>query len=179
MNMRAHRIRPLAVAGAIVLLDQATKGWVRQTFTHEGQTRELIPGLLDLCLVRNTGAAWGVLSGRQSFLIAFSLAALALLVWRRHTLLGDVPARWLILGLLMGGILGNLIDRVCLGHVVDFIDFHYGRSHFPAFNVSDSAICIGVGLFLFLQGREERRRIAKGPDSSRTASAGPQNGTRP
>jgi len=152
-------MRSLVIAGAIVALDQATKGLVRQTFLREGQSRELVPGLLNLCYVGNTGAAWGVLSGRQSFLIAFSLVALAVLIWRRHALLGGLPMRWLVLGLFIGGIMGNLIDRVFLGHVVDFIDFYLGRSHFPAFNVADSSICIGVGLFLFLQGREERRRM--------------------
>ena len=118
----------------------------------------MVPGLFNLCYIRNTGAAWGVLSGWQPFLIGFSLAAMVLLVWRRHVLLGDLPWRWLVLGLLLGGICGNLIDRVWLRYVVDFLDFYYGQSHFPAFNVADSSICAGVGLFILLQWREEWRR---------------------
>ncbi|MEI8243473.1 MAG: signal peptidase II [bacterium] len=156
--MQIHRMRPVAVAGAVVVLDQATKWLVRQTFPYEGAGREVIPGLLNLCYIRNTGAAWGLLSGWQTFLVVFSLSAMALLVWRRHALLGDLPWRWLVLGLLLGGICGNLIDRVWLRYVVDFIDFYYGRAHFPAFNVADASICVGVGLFMLLQWREERRR---------------------
>ena len=156
--MHLHRMRPMAVAGAVIVLDQATKWLVRHNFPFEGSGCEVLPGLFSLCYVRNAGAAWGVLSGRQTFLILFSLAAMALLVWRRHTLLGELPCRWLVLGLLMGGITGNLIDRIWLRYVVDFMDFYYGSSHFPAFNVADSSICVGVGLFLLLQWREERRR---------------------
>ena len=158
--MQRHRMRPVVVAGAVVALDQTTKWFVRQNFAVEGASRDVVSGLLNLCLVHNSGAAWGVLSGRQTFLIVFSLAAMALLVWRRRSLLGDLPWRWLVLGLLLGGILGNLIDRVWLRYVVDFIDFHHGQYHFPAFNVADSSICVGVGLFILLQWREERRRKA-------------------
>jgi signal peptidase II len=155
--MTWRRMRPVLVAGAVVALDQAAKWLVRITFAREGDTHVMIPGFLNLCHVRNAGAAWGILSGWQSFLIVFSLGAMVLLVWRRHLLLGNLPWRWLVLGLLLGGISGNLIDRIWLGTVVDFIDFYWGRWHFPAFNVADSAICIGVGLFLLLQWREERR----------------------
>lgn len=153
----ALAVKALAVASAVVALDQWTKWLVRQAYLREGDGRTLIPDLLNLCYVRNSGAAWGVLSGWQPFLIVFSLAALALLFWRRHSLLGEIPLRWLVLGLLLGGICGNMIDRVWLRYVVDFIDFHYRQSHFPAFNVADSAICVGVGLFILLQWREERR----------------------
>ena len=156
--MQLHRMRPVVVVGTVVVLDQTTKWLVRQTFPCEGSGFVVVPGLFDLCYIRNIGAAWGVLSGWQAFLIAFSLAAMALLVWRRHTLLGDLPLRWLVLGLLIGGISGNLIDRVWLQYVVDFLYFHWGPHYFPAFNVADSSICVGVGLFILLQWREERRR---------------------
>ena len=156
--MQFHRMRPVFVAGAVVALDQVTKWLVRQEFPCEGATFVVVPGFFDLCYIRNNGAAWGMLSGWQPFLVVFSLAAMALLVWRRHALLGDLPWRWLVLGLLLGGILGNLIDRVWLQYVVDFLYFHWGPHYFPAFNVADSSICVGVGLFIILQWREERRR---------------------
>jgi signal peptidase II len=158
--MQLLRMRPVFVAGAVVALDQFTKWEVRQAFACEGAFREVVPGLLNLCYVRNTGAAWGMLAGWQVFLIAFSLAALALLVWQRRALLGTVPLQWLLLGLLTGGITGNLIDRVWLRYVVDFLDFHWGSSHFPAFNVADASLCVGVGLFLLMQLRQSRRRDA-------------------
>jgi signal peptidase II len=152
--------REVVVAGTVIALDQLTKWLVRQEFLHTGDSRTLIPGLFDLCYIRNIGAAWGVLSGWQPFLIVFSLVAMTLLVWRRHALLGDLSLRWLVLGLLLGGICGNLIDRIRLRYVVDFLYFHWGPHYFPAFNVADSSICIGVGLFILLQWREERRRKA-------------------
>jgi signal peptidase II len=155
--MTWRRMRAVLVAGAVVALDQATKWLVRLAFAREGEAQALIPGFFNLCYVRNAGAAWGILSGWQSFLIVFSLGAMVLLVWRRHLLLGNLPWRWLVLGLLLGGISGNLIDRIWLGCVVDFLDFYWGTAHFPAFNVADSSICIGVGLFLLLQWREDRR----------------------
>jgi signal peptidase II len=150
-------MRPVLVAGAVIALDQVTKWLVRDTFLREGASHVVVPGFFNFCYVRNAGAAWGILSGWQSFLIVFSLAAMVLLVWRRHLLLGNLPWRWLVLGLLLGGISGNLIDRIWLGCVVDFLDFYWGTAHFPAFNVADSSICIGVGLFLLLQWREDRR----------------------
>jgi signal peptidase II len=155
--MTLRRMRPVLVAGVVVALDQATKWLVRRTFLLEDTSLTVVPGLLNLCYICNTGAAWGMLSGWQSFLIVFSLVAMVLLVWRRHVLLGNLPWRWLVLGLLLGGICGNLIDRIWLGCVVDFLDFYWGRSHFPAFNVADASICIGVGLFLLWQWREEWR----------------------
>ncbi|MEI6211246.1 MAG: signal peptidase II [bacterium] len=158
--MGFHRMRPGVVAIAVVLLDQATKWLVRQTFSCEGARIEVIPGFFNFCYIRNPGAAWGMLAGCQLFLIIFSLAAMVLLVWRRQALLGDLPWRWLVLGLLLGGICGNLIDRVCFGYVVDFLDFYYRTWSFPAFNVADSSICIGVGLFILLQWLAERRKAS-------------------
>lgn len=134
-----------------------TKRFVRQVFLREGDGLTVIPNLLDFRYIRNTGAAWGVLAGFQTLLIGFALVMLALLVWKRHSLLGEISLRWLVLGLLIGGIVGNLIDRVWLGYVVDFIDCHWHASHFPAFNVADASICCGVGLYLILQSCAERR----------------------
>lgn len=155
--MTALRMRPLFVAGAVVALDQATKELVRRHFRFEGDGLSLIPGLLDLRYVRNTGAAWGMLAGFQQVLIVFALLMLTLLIWKRHSLLGAIPLRWMVLGLLCGGIVGNLIDRACLGYVVDFIDCFRGRSHFPAFNVADASICTAVGLYLLLSTLADRR----------------------
>ena len=126
-------------------------------YVSPGDGRIVVAGLFDLRYVRNTGAAWGMLAGRQLFLILFSLAALiALFVWYRRTL-ERLPAGWLTLGLLTGGILGNLIDRVWLGYVVDYLDFYLGVSHFPAFNIADAAICTGVGLYILTQWLADRR----------------------
>jgi signal peptidase II len=73
---------------------------------------------------------------------------LVVIVCFRRSFLNDVPGHRLALGLMVGGIVGNLIDRLRLQYVVDFLDFHWGVHHFPAFNVADSSICIGVGLYI-------------------------------
>lgn len=156
--MLTHRMRSVAIAGAVVALDQATKWAACRYLPSEGTRFPVLPHLLELCRIHNTGAAWGVLQGRSVFLICFSIAAVAFLVWRRRALLGYLPLGWLVMGLLVGGICGNLIDRVFRKYVLDYLYFHWGAHYFPAFNVADAAICVGVGLFLLLQWRHERRQ---------------------
>lgn len=138
---------PLLVALYVILLDQASKEWVRASFTlHESV--ELIPGWFNLTYIRNTGAAWGMFSG-QNFtlsLLAFVMLA-ALLLFRRRLLPPGILHR-VALGLLCGGIVGNLFDRLRLDYVTDYLDFHIGDWHWPAFNIADAAICIGVGIYL-------------------------------
>ncbi len=137
---------PYLICG-VALLDQATKAWIQAIFAF-GEKRAVIPGFFNLHHIRNTGAAWGMLAGWRALLIAFSIAMLLLLLrWRRELFYGFRGGR-LAAGLLAGGIVGNLIDRLRLGFVVDFLDFYHGLWHFPAFNVADSAICIGIGLYL-------------------------------
>ena len=138
---------PLLVALAIVLLDQASKEWVRAAFSlHESVP--VLPGFFDLTHTRNTGAAWGMFSGQNLALSILAMAMLAALVLFRRNLLSPGRLHRVALGLLCGGILGNLFDRLRLDYVVDFLDFHFRGSHFPAFNVADSAICVGVGLYV-------------------------------
>lgn len=149
-------MRELAIVGAVTLLDQWTKHWVRQHFGGGG-LEVVIPGFFELHLVRNTGAAWGMLAGKGLFLIGFSLAMLVLLIVQRRRLFGALPLGRLAWGLLVAGILGNLIDRLLLGHVIDFLNFHVRDAYFPAFNVADSAICTGVGLYLLGSFRLERQ----------------------
>ncbi|MDD5707557.1 MAG: signal peptidase II [Kiritimatiellae bacterium] len=142
-------LRAVAIC-VIVLLDQATKSWVQGCLLH-GERIVVAPGFFDLRYVRNTGAAWGLLTGWRLLLIGFSVAMLALLLRRRRELFGGWRGGNTAWVLLMAGIAGNLIDRVRLGYVVDFLDFYHRDWHFPAFNVADSAICIGIGLYLLSQ----------------------------
>lgn len=138
---------PLLVALAIVLLDQASKEWVRGAFAlHE--SIPVLPGFFHLTYIRNTGAAWGMFSGQNLTLSLLAFGMLAALVLFRRRILP--PGRWhrVALGLLCGGIVGNLFDRLRLDYVVDFLDFHVQGWHWPAFNVADSAICVGVGIYI-------------------------------
>ena len=151
--MRAF-LAAFAVFALVLALDQLTKVWVERVFAL-GESLPILP-VFSLTYVRNQGAAWGLFQGAQLWLAAFgALAALACcLFWRR--LFG--PHRWAppLGGLLLAGIVGNLIDRLRLGYVVDFLDFHWGASHFPCFNVADSAICVAVFALILLQWCADR-----------------------
>ena len=136
----------------LVVLDQLTKLMVLQRLQlHE--TVPVIPGLLNLTYVRNTGAAFGMLNGSQfayKSVVVAGLAVLALagILWYARKFAGDAwPARYGFV-LIVAGAVGNLIDRVTLGYVVDFVDVYAGDWHFWAFNVADAAITIGAILFI-------------------------------
>ena len=138
---------PLLVAICVVLLDQASKEWVRGAFSlHE--SIPVLPGFFNLTYVRNTGAAWGMFSGQNVALSALALVMLGALVVFRRKILPPGRVHRVALGLLCGGIVGNLFDRLRLDYVVDFLDVYWRVHHFPAFNVADSAICIAVGIYV-------------------------------
>ena len=151
--MLASRRLELVVSVTVVILDQITKALVRPALAlHE--SREVIPGFLDLTRVHNTGAAFGMLNGAEfpfKTLVLSLVAAVALggVAWYAATVpLSDRLARLGIAGVL-GGAIGNLIDRARSGYVLDFVDAYYGDWHFWAFNVADAAITLGV-IFMIL-----------------------------
>lgn len=145
------------VAAASVAADQLTKYWA-VTRLKPATTIPVIPGFFSLSYVENPGAAWGMLAGRQVFLIAFSLATLGFLFWKRRDLFGPLWGGSFTLSLIAGGVIGNLIDRVRINHVIDFLDFYWRRSHFPAFNIADSCICVGVFLFIVTQWHHDKKK---------------------
>ena len=146
----------LCLSFAVALLDQVTKHAIHTRFVV-GDQATVMPGFFSLSHVRNTGAAWGILSGMSSWLVAFSVVMLVVVVFFRRSFVGDGFVGRMAAGLMIGGIVGNLIDRLRLGYVVDFLHF-YWRSHaFPDFNVADSAICTGVGLYLLSQFLSARK----------------------
>lgn len=137
----------LLLSFAVVALDQVTKYLVRIHF-YPGEVLPIVPGVFNLALVRNPGAAWGMFGGFNGWLALLSIVVLALIVIFRRSFLTDVAIHRVAFGFMIGGIVGNLIDRLRLQYVVDFLDFHWNRHHFPAFNVADSSICIGVMLYM-------------------------------
>ena len=159
------------LAGAIILLDQATKFLVGKFFSL-GESLEVIPGCFDLRYAHNTGAAWGIFSGKANGLAIFSIAMLVLMVVFRRKIFAPVPAGRVIFGLLCGGIVGNLADRLFRGHVVDFLDFHWGPHHFPTFNVADSALCIGTALFLIVTFVADHRAKLQAAEGAKPPDAG-------
>ncbi len=155
---------PVCVAGVVIIIDQLTKLWIMRNFQLHEQ-KNIIPGFFDLVYVTNTGAAFGILSGnqnlmRQLFFVGVALVALVVIVYAYMHLKEQGKLFVFSLGLIGGGAIGNLVDRLRFGSVVDFLDFYVGDYHWPAFNAADSAITVGVGLFLlgtFIQHREEKR----------------------
>ena len=138
-----------ATVGAVVvlILDQASKALVRALLPlHE--PREVIPGFFYLRHALNDGAAWSILSGARWLLVAVSAAVLVLLVAKRREILTLGRLGPWVLALLAGGVAGNLVDRLLTGRVVDFLDFVFGTYHYPTFNIADSAICVGMALYL-------------------------------
>jgi signal peptidase II len=143
---------------SLVSLDQLTKLQIRRHFSlHE--SRPVIRGFFSLTYVQNRGAAWGILAGWRVALVALAAVMLFVLALYREKIFGARAIGRVSFVLLVAGIIGNVIDRVWLGYVVDFLDFYCGTSHFPAFNVADSCICIGVGLYMlasFAMGKREK-----------------------
>jgi len=162
----ASRRLEIFVTASIVVLDQITKAMIRPMLAlHESQ--EVIPGLLDLTRVHNTGAAFGLLNAAEFPFKAVVMSlvaciALAGVAWYAATVpLSDRLARIGIAGVL-GGAIGNLIDRAGTGYVLDFVDIYWGTWHFWAFNVADAAISIGV-VFMILDILGIGRRSASNP----------------
>jgi signal peptidase II len=141
------------LAGIISVGDQLSKLAIRRALplgTYGPPDHiVVIPGLFNLVHVGNTGAAWSLFSGRSTVLALLGIGTLVAIFYWRHSL--GLRLAWLQVsfGLLCGGIAGNLFDRIRQGHVTDFLDFHFGTYIFPTFNVADSGICIGVGIYLW------------------------------
>ncbi len=156
-----------ASAVAVVILDQLTKLLARAQL-RPGETTRLAGDVLCLRLVHNPGSAFSLVLGNRWLLIAISLISIALILYltlsRRHTFTGSFTA----FGLILGGAIGNLIDRVGLREVTDFIDMGIGVHRWPTYNVADIGITLGVIYlaigFLFL----EPRRGAAGALDERT-----------
>lgn len=142
-----------AVAGAVVVLDQLTK-WLVIRFLDYYDQIPVIPGFFNLIHVHNPGGAFGVFAAQSSGLrgvlfIAIACGAMGLILYLYRNTPKEYPLLLSGLALIFGGALGNLLDRLRLGKVVDFIDLYISQWHWPAFNVADSAITVGMGIFGF------------------------------
>lgn len=152
--------RGLIAAAAAAGLDQLSKAWILAHFAEAGcgGHREVVSSFLDLVITCNRGVSFGMFNGTPGAgALVFSLAAaaivLVLLFWLSRVRSGFLAVA---IGLIIGGAIGNVIDRLRLGGVVDFLYFHAGSWYWPAFNLADSAICIGV-MAMLLDGMLARR----------------------
>jgi signal peptidase II len=154
--------RLITIAAAVLALDQAAKAWILAhlplgAYGEEAGAIPVVRGFFYIVHVGNTGAAWSIFTGRSLVLAALAASTLVVIfLWRKALGLGGAYAQ-VCFGLLCGGITGNLVDRVLRGHVVDFLDFHFGSYVYPTFNVADSAICVGVALYVLSSVRAPRR----------------------
>lgn len=149
----------LGIASIIILIDQLTKITVEKLFVYGEE--KAITSFFNLVLAYNKGAAFSFLANeggwQRHFFTAIGVGAALYIVYllKRHS--GQRLFCW-ALALILGGAVGNVIDRIWHGHVIDFLDFHWkGFGHFPAFNIADTAICIGAALFVL----DELRRVNK------------------
>src|SRR5947209_10799372 len=162
--MRYGRIFASIIALIVVAADHVTKVMIQHAM-NSFDSIPVIPGLLRIVHTENPGAAFGILAegspilrsivliGVSSVVLCFVLSAL----WSRHSSYGTLPTRF-GLGLILGGALGNLYDRIAHGTVTDFIEVFHGSWSFPAFNVADSAISIGATLILLEMLWSSRKR---------------------
>ncbi|HEY5800102.1 MAG TPA: signal peptidase II [Burkholderiaceae bacterium] len=148
----------LGIAFIVLLLDQLSKITVTQLFVH-GESKP-VTSFFNLVLAYNPGAAFSFLAGaggwQRYFFTAIGVGAALFIVYLMKKHAGQRLFCW-ALALILGGAIGNVIDRLLYGHVIDFLDFYIGSWHWPAFNVADSAICVGAVLFIV----DELRRVNK------------------
>ncbi len=152
------------LAAIVIALDQITKFWIIANFSMY-ESKVIIQGFFNLVYVTNKGAAFSMLAQidspfRHYFFLGVGLFAcvgltVANFIFRKENTLYST-----CLGLIAGGAIGNLIDRIIHGAVVDFLDVYYKGYHWPAFNVADSAICVGVVMFLFLNLKTNKNKAS-------------------
>ena len=166
-------IKCMVLTGAALILDQVTKALIEKYITNPVP---VIPGLFNIVRVGNSGAAWGILEGRLWLLLGISLGFLLFVIFSFRKLTEGWPERFYALALVVSGIFGNSIDRIWRnGRVVDFLDFYIGKIHWPSFNVADSAICIGVGIYILsslMRPQPEEKAIQPELDEENAASQG-------
>ena len=155
----------LAIAGGVFLIDQSSKAWAIRRLRF-GESISLIPGLLNFAYAENTGVAFSMLddhgsTGRWGLSLVALIAGTLVIYFFWRTPRSDDRILG-ALALLLAGIIGNVVDRIRLGFVIDFIDVQFGSWHYPTFNVADMSIVIGAGLLIidmFLSKRSQKPEV--------------------
>ena len=149
LSQYAKKMLPLVIVSIPMLLLDVVSKWIIRENIRRGDGYAVIPGFFNIRHDRNTGAAFGILSDQRTFLILITVAALIFIFWYSFRFQNS---RWMqcALGFLLGGAIGNFIDRIFLGSVVDFLQFgiESKRLFWPTFNVADVSVCIGAGMLI-------------------------------
>ena len=161
----------LACAAVVVVLDQITK-WMASARLELGEPVSLFGDFVRLTLVHNTGAAFGLFPGSRGPFIVISIVAIGVVLYLFLRETHRNALNRVLLGCILGGAIGNLIDRVRLGWVVDFIDMGLGQTRWPVFNVADSAVTLGVVFLAWNLARAGRDAAPYPEDSPRAGLAG-------
>lgn len=164
------------LAIVVFVLDQITKSWIFNnlplgSYFYPDSIR-VIEGFFYIVHIGNEGAAWGMLSGYSGWLAIFAFVALTVIYKLRHSLELNRPIMQVAFGLLIGGILGNLIDRLLHGHVIDFLDFRFPftipwimpTGRYPSFNIADCGIVIGVLIYVAVSFIDPPKQNAEEPE---------------
>ena len=154
--MLRRAVFSFAAVANLLLLDQAVKEAAIRLLKGRLPV-EVVPGLFNLAYVENRGAAWGMFQGQVWPLAIFAIVALGVLAWKRRAVFPEGWAGTAAELMLYAGIIGNLVDRVARGCVIDMFDFHWGEHHFPCFNVADSFITVAAGLLILLGFLENKK----------------------
>jgi signal peptidase II len=143
----------------VVVLDQITK----HLFWGNSQNYEIIPGYFNITLVKNAGAAFGMFQGARVFFVTASFLAVALIIYLGLRLPSSERTRRILLGLILGGAIGNLVDRVASGEVIDFLQIGVAGHYWPVFNVADAGVTVGAALLILYALRSQRTLVPVAP----------------
>lgn len=155
----------LLAAAVVFLSDQASKIWIRSALSEE-EIVAVIPNCLNITFIRNRGGAFGILPQGQYFFLIISVATIVAIACFYRSYAPRGPACRIAVGLVLGGAVGNLLDRTIMdggGCVTDWIDVYWSRYHWPAFNVADAAISIGVAILVYILLIKAGAEPGKGP----------------
>ncbi len=148
---------PFILGVLILLLDQWTKYLVKTNLFY-GESISIIDGFFNLVFIKNDGAAWNIMSGQRLILVLISSLILLFLIFKGYEFFSAKKIHRITYGMLLGGISGNLVDRILTGKVIDFLDFQIGTYHYPSFNIADACICVAVILY-FITSKNNKQNI--------------------
>ena len=155
--MLNNRLMPFILGVLILLLDQWTKYLVKTNLFY-GESISIIEGFFNLVFIKNDGAAWNIMSGQRLILVLISSLILLFLIFKGYEFFSAKKIHRITYGMLLGGISGNLVDRILTGKVIDFLDFQIGTYHYPSFNIADACICVAVILY-FITSKNNKQNI--------------------